>query len=142
MSKVTLKELINNSNMSAKLVKATVKQFGGINVVKQVCQDISNHGINSGFDGFIYNTDIVKFSQRNKKRILDAIQNQAKELGYRDGFHAMMEFKCLREIDIDCFELTHALSHENHEMHTTIMKALAWFVGEELCRTASDMMEN
>ena len=141
MSEVTLKALINNSRMSEKLVKATVRQFGGINVVKEVCQGVSNHGINGGFSGFIYPADTVKFAERNKKSILDAIQNQAKELGYRDGFHAIMEFNCLRKIDIDWFELAYALSHKNHEMHATIMNALAWFAGEELCRTASDMME-
>jgi hypothetical protein len=135
MSKVTLKALINNSSMSEKLVIATVKQFGGIIVVKQVCQDVSNHGIDAGFGGFFYCTDTVKFAENNLKDIITFGRKMASELG--TTLQEMLEgFKCLNGCDVIL-----ALVDKDHEDRTQVMNALAWFMGEELCRTASDMME-
>lgn len=135
MSKVTLKALIDNSSMSEKLVKATVRQFGGINVVKQVCQNVSNHGIDSGVSGFIYYTDTVKFTENNMKDIITFCRQMASELG--TTLQEMLEgFKCLNSCDVIL-----ALVDKDHEDRTQVINALAWFVGEELCRTASDMME-
>lgn len=135
MSKVTLKALINNSRMSEKLVRSTVRQFGGINVVKQVCQDVSNHGIDAGFDGFIYYTDTVKFAESNLKDIIIFGRRVASELG--TTLREMVEgSKCLNGCD-----MVSALVDEDHEDRTQLMNALAWFAGKELCKTASDIME-
>ena len=119
MSKVTLKALIDNSSMSEKLVKATVRQFGGINVVKQVCQDLSNHGIDGGFIGFTYYTDTVKFAESNLKDIITFGRKMASELG--TTLQEMLEgFKCLNGCDVIL-----ALVDKDHEDRTQVMNALA-----------------
>ena len=44
-------------------------------------KQISKHGIDAGFNGFIYYADTIKFFDRNEELITDYLNNQADEYG-------------------------------------------------------------
>jgi len=52
--KPTLKNLIVDSNIPSKLVRAVVRQSGGWQSFTESAQDVVNRGAESGFNGFSY----------------------------------------------------------------------------------------
>ena len=67
MKKITIKNMIENSEIPASLIRSTIKQFGGFESFRESAPDVSNHGIAGGFNGFIYYSDTCDFFKRNKE---------------------------------------------------------------------------
>ena len=44
-------------------------------------EDINNHGIDGGFNGFIYYTDTHRFSMRHRKDIIRMLEQSADDFG-------------------------------------------------------------
>jgi len=138
MKNIRLKDIIENSNISAKLIRSTVKQFGGFDNFKEVAGDIYNHGINGGFTGFIYHKDTVDFYRRNKKLIIELATSQAEEFG-EDIFAMVSNFNCIKgQYTIN--EIFTALSRYNEE-YTQLYNCLAWYSGEEVARAYMYLVE-
>lgn len=141
-TRISLKSLIESSNIPASLVRAVVRQIGGLDSFKESAQDIANHGIDGGFHGFIYNKDTEAFAKRNRKDIQAMASAQADDFG--TSITAMIQcFGCFRNGDKPTEEeIGSALyAGKNVEDGVNVLTALAWYAGEEVARAYCDMIE-
>ena len=123
--------------MNAKLMKAVKRQLGSD--WKENFKDISNHGIDGGFNGFIYYTDTVKFYKRNKTEIIELVKEMADEFG-QSPIEFVNGFNCLKGNDWEAeiaITLYGRISSDNY----TVPNALAWFAGEEAAREYTDNLD-
>ena len=133
-----LKSFVEKSHIEEKLVRAVVHRMGGWENFTNSAPDITNHGIDGGFHGFIYTTETVKFAKQNLPEIMELAKNMADDLG--ENKYKMIEgFNCLKDFkNIDAGE---AIYNKKSEDHDTVLNALAWFAGEEVARSYVDMLE-
>lgn len=132
--KITIKNLINNSNINPTLIRAVVKQFGGIESFNYYYQDVNNHGISGGFSGFIYYSDTVPFGKKHKKTILELAKDQCREIyGNTDLVRFFAGFNC---ISLSKDEISDFLLFNDKENETQMYNAFAWYAAEEVCRIA------
>lgn len=134
MKKITQKELIENSNIPAKLIRAVVRQIGGWSSFVEAAPDIAGHGIDGGFNGFIYNSDTEEFSRRNLKEISALASQQAEDMGC-GVFEMIRGFGCFRDDKLTDEEIGSALySGKDAAPDARVLNALAWYAGEEVAR--------
>jgi hypothetical protein len=132
----SLKHLIESTNIPASLVRAVVSQMGGWESFKESAQDITRHGIDGGFNGFIYYSDTIRFTKRNRKAIIEMASQQSKEFGM--GLVEMIKgFNCLKGATEA--EIVEGLAGSTDE--TQVPNGLAWYAGEEVARAYCDMTE-
>ena len=140
--KTTQKTLIESSNIPAKLIRAVVRQMGGWESFKGKAQDITDHGINGGFSGFIFYTETEAFAKRNIDAISELASTQAQEIGYDSTFAMIRGFNCLKGDKISDGDLMRALCKgKNPEDGPNLLNALAWYAGEEVARAYCDAIE-
>ena len=78
---LTVTECCKQNPAHAKLIRATVKQLGGMdNDLQNTMENILSHGIDGGYSGFIYYSDTIKFAQKNQKHIVALLEEQAEQL--------------------------------------------------------------
>lgn len=135
----TLKAFVENTHLSATLVRAVVRQIGGWDSFKESAEDIASHGADAGFSGFIYYADTVKFTERHKQELLCMANVMAQELGESSGFTLIAGFNCLRSYSAD--EVFDALVNPRSDARTDVFNALAWFALEEVARSYADLVE-
>ena len=131
------------------LAAAVVRQMGGWQNFKDAAEDISNHGIDSGFHGFIYYTDTVKFAKRNAPLIRALATEQADSLGM-GTIEMVRGFNCLTDKrtnpptpEYSEDEVSVALyGRESSDSADMILNALAWYAGEEVARRYCDALES
>ena len=138
MKNIRIKDIIENSNVPAKLIRSTIKQFGGYEDFKEIASDIYNHGIDGGFRGFIYHKDTVAFYRRNKKEIIELLTSQAQEFG-EDILTMISNFNCIKD-QYTVNEIFTALSRYDEE-YIQLYNCLAWFAGEEVVRAYMYLVE-
>jgi len=143
MSELKLRKFLRESNIDGSLIRAVIKQMGGWETFKNYAPDITNHGIDGGFNGFIYYHDTLKFAEDNLKLILKMADELADSLGDSDGFQVIAGFNCLRNCKIKSGgRAACIIMDKEHEDHDAVMNALAWFAGEEVARSYCDILEN
>lgn len=135
----TVKAFAAQSNISEKLIRAVIAQIGGWDSFKSSAKDVTNHGADSGFSGFIYHTETVKFFNNNRDEILGLAQDMADEFG-QTKIEMIKGFRCLNN-DYNEDEIGAALYGPKSDVDTQIANALAWFALEEVCRSYSDALE-
>lgn len=135
----TLKSFIEASNISPKLIRAVVRQIGGWDSFKESAQDVANHGASGGVNGFIYYTDTVAFTKRNKKDILAMAEELASSIGEGDAITLIAGFNCLK--NYSALEVSEAIYNPRSESRTDVFNALAWFTLEEVARSYCDLVE-
>lgn len=136
--------LINSTNIPESLVEAVINQMGGWEDFSESAQDVANHGIGGGFNGFIYHADTVKFASDNLQSILTYAKDMAEELGEDGAYSLIAGFNCLNDYSADeVAETIHTQSIDDDwsDEFTQIMNALAWFAAEEVCRAYADLQE-
>jgi hypothetical protein len=141
MQKLTLSQFIAESGLNASLVRSTVRQTGGWDSFQESAQDVYNHGANAGFGGFIYHTDTVAFTKRNKKALIELCKEQAEEYygkGYSVG-QFIAGFNC---VDCDAEQIAVALYTGKGGDVTEVYNALAWYALEEVARRYCDIIES
>jgi len=140
--KTTQAKLIKSSNIPASLIRAVVRQLGGWDSFTEKAADITNHGINGGFSGFIYYTDTEKFAKANKDAILELASSQAQERGFDSTLAMIRGFGCFKGDTLTDCEIMNALCKgRNPKDGPNILNGLAWYAGEEVARAYCDMME-
>lgn len=140
--KTTLKKLIESSNIPAPLIRAVVRHIGGWESFTNYAADITNHGINGGFCGFIYYKDTVAFAKRNRASIQAMAKEQASDFG-TSVIEMIQNFGCFRNDKPTESEICTALYGGRSEDGTrNVLNALAWYAGEEVARAYQDMTEN
>lgn len=123
----TLSRVIRENPDKAKLIRAVIRRIGMESV-----QDVNAHGIDGGFNGFIYYTDTVKFYRDHKADILRLAKETAESLGEGGVITLVKGFRCLNgQYSED--EISEGL-HSSGEDEHTIKNAMAWFAAEEVCR--------
>lgn len=132
----TQEEFMEKSHINESLIEAVVDQLGGWETFKECAEDITNHGINGGFGGFIYYADTESFTEDNKSLIIDNLKEMADSLG-ESYFGIVSNFNCL---DLDVFEVAEGLYGPESEDRTQVFNALAWYAGEEVARSYSDLV--
>ncbi len=139
-SKITIKKLIDSSNIPASLIRAVVKQSGGWESFQESAPDVANHGASGGFHGWIYYTETLAFTRRTKKAILAYAEEQAKEFG-----QGMLEMICgfgvFRRDPITVGEVAQAIYQGKGDAATQVLNVLAWYALEEVARAYCDLME-
>ena len=139
MKNVTIKAMIDNSNIPASLIRAVVRQFGGFDMFKQSAPDVTNHGINSGFCGFVYYTETCTFYAKHRKDIIQVAEDMSNDIYGNDKLIGFVKsFNCL---DADSSEIALTIYGNKSQHDTQVANALAWFAGEEVCRLYCDLIE-
>lgn len=141
----TLASFIEASHLNPSLIRAVVRQLGGWESFCQSAPDIAQHGIDGGFCGFTYNVDTEAFAKRHHKLIASLASEQAAEFG-TGIFEMIRGFGCFRnwpdnekpsdeEIGIALY------AGRDADGTSGMLNALAWYAGEEVCRSYVDITE-
>lgn len=137
---ITLKQFTSSTSIPAKLIRSTVKQFGGWEYFTESANDIASHGAQSGWSGFTYYADTVPFAKRNKKEIIAYSKEMMQDIGeYESLPEFFASFNCLKDYSVD--EISEALYHHLSENLTALYNALAWFALEEVARAYVNLSE-
>ena len=138
MTHVTIKDMIEKSDIPAPLIRYTIRQFGGFETFKASAVDVVNHGISGGFHGFTYYTDTVAFFKRNRRHILTILENDAECLG--QGLLEMVRgFRCLGP-DYTIDEIARAIYQGKGAYVDQIYNCLTWYAVETVCRLYTDLI--
>ena len=134
----TLKNFIEYSSIDAELIRAVIRQSGGWQSFQESAPDIANHGITSGFSGWIYYKDTCQFYEKNQSTIVKLVEYQSDEFGYQSAQDMIKGFRCL---DATLSEIGYTLYGNKRQHDATIANALAWFAAEEVARSFVDWIE-
>jgi len=139
-TKPTLAALVRQTSIPESLVRAVVRQFGGWDSFKESAADVTSHGINGGFHGFIYYSDTEPFAKRNRAAIAEMAEAQASDFG-SDVISMIQGFGCFRNDKPSAAEIGEALYAGRNRDGANILNALAWYAGEEVCRAYCDAFD-
>lgn len=140
-SRKGLSSLIESTNIPAELVRAVVRQMGGWNSFSESAPDITRHGIDGGFSGFIYNCDTESFARRNRTAIATMAEDQASDFG-TSATEMIQGFGCFRNDKPTESEIGLALYvGKNKDDGANVLNALAWYAGEEVARAYCDAFD-
>ena len=138
--KPSLANLIDSTNIPETLVRAVVRQMGGWESFKESAPDITRHGIEGGYSGFIYYSDTMKFAKKYKEEIRTLALEQAENIGI--GFIEMIRgFGCFKDNRPTEAETFDGLNGIQNPTAPNVLNGLAWYAGEEVARAYCDMTE-
>jgi hypothetical protein len=139
----SLKTFCEQSNLNPRLIRAVVKQFGGWESFQESAPDVCRGGIDGGFHGFIYNADTEPFARRNRQLIAEMASQQADEFG-TNVTEMIQNFGCFshgtKPSDTDIGSALYA--GKDSKDGEPVLNALAWYAGEEVCRSYCDLTGN
>ena len=92
--------------------------------------DVAIHGADGGaFNGFIYYDDTLPFALDNYDSIKQCLKQDADE--FRMHFTEFLSgFTCLKNTEADDIAEAFYTKDPNHEYHTPVFNALAWYAAE------------
>ena len=140
--KPTIKAFIQSGttgHIQSSLVRAVIRQSGGIASFAEDAESITNHGIDGGFHGWIYHKDTVAFTKRNKAAIMELCKDTADNMGMDNAYSLIASFGCAKGYSAE--EVAEAIHNSRSEERTMIYNCLAWFAVEEVARAYCDMLE-
>lgn len=123
------KVLQQNSDYKT-LINAVISRIG-----LDAVNDVNNHGIDGGYNGFIYYTDTHAFAMRYRKLIVKLLEEQADSLG-EEVVSMVSNFGIYRRSPMDNEDrkdLYKYLGGGKCEQ-SAITNVMAWFAAEEVCR--------
>ena len=122
-----------------KLSKAVIKQFGGAEPFRESYLDVTTHGIDSGYNGFIYYVDTVGFYKKNKPLIIERLSTLADDLG-ESKLKIISKFKGLKDYSVD--EIGGSLYGVYNAEYDYIYNVLTWYAAEEICNEYANFLED
>lgn len=112
------------------LINAVINRIG-----KDSIMDVVNHGIDGGFNGFVYYSDTHAFAMRYRKLIVKLLEDSADQLG-EEVVSMVSHFGVFRNSPMD--------NEDKKELYkylgggkcnqSAITNVMAWFAAEEVCR--------
>jgi hypothetical protein len=125
------------------LIRAVVKNMHGWDYFTQECSDVVEHGAACGFGNFIYYTDTIAFTTKNRKAIAELAAQQAADFGDSSEIEMILGFNCLQHDDLTSSDIARALYGRltDEDKKTIICNALAWYALEEVARAYCDLVE-
>lgn len=138
----TLSSFCEASHLNPSLIRAVVRQIGGWESFCESAPDVCRGGIDGGFHGFIYNVDTEAFAKRNRQLIANMASEQASEFGL-GVFEMIRGFGCFRHGTKPTDEEIGMALYAGREAEDSlpVLNALAWYAGEEVCRSYCDITE-
>lgn len=134
----TMKQVINDGYMPAKLVRGVILQLGSGKKAMDSLEDVYNHGADGGFNGFIYYCDTLEFYRRYKKEIIQLAEQMSDDLGM-DTIEMIMNFGCFKDNEHDPqFKREIMKTLYGQAVNTEVANAMAWFALEEVAREFCD----
>lgn len=108
----------------------------------ETLRDVSRHGADGGFTGFVYYRDTVSFAKRHRETIVDSLRETAAELGERDAVSFVMGFRCVKQCDVSPEAVAVALyggrvpSSVSPGDVDAVLNGLAWYALETVAAAA------
>lgn len=130
----TKSQVINENPTLKTVINAVINRIG-MDSVKYV----NRHGIDGGFNGFIYYSETHSFAIRHRKTIVQMLENLANDLG-EEVVQMVSGFGVFRNSPMDNDDrkdIYRYLSGAKVEQGT-ITNLMAWFCAEEVCRLFED----
>jgi hypothetical protein len=116
------------------IINAVINKIGMDSV-----EDVNNHGIDGGFNGFIYYVDTHKFAMEHRKTIIKMLEQSADDLG-EDVVEMISGFGVFRNAPMDADgkkDLYRYLGGGRCEQNP-ITNLMSWYAAEEICRLFED----
>lgn len=135
-----LSTVISNTNIPATLIRSVVRQCAPWNEFQDIAQDVASHGADSGFSGFICYYETVAFTKRNRKYIIELLQDQCSDFGFDNIYQMISGFNCLNGL-YSAEEIAESF-YCNNDARTEVFNALAWYALEEVSRAVVDTPES
>ena len=111
------------------LKRAVMRQFGDSESFYESVPDIANHGASGGVSGFIYYSDTVCFTTRNKNKIMHSLTDLSNDIG--ESIVSMLShWQCLKGMSQR--DIMGGLYNPKAEDKDTVYNALAWYALEEV----------
>lgn len=132
-------EVIKENEQYKSLINAVIKQLGGTDSLN----DIRNHGMSGGFGGFIYYSETHEFTRKNRKQIVELLEDTANQLG-EDIVSMVGNFGVFRtnKMDNDDKKDLYKLLGGGMPEQGTITNLMAWFAAEEVARMFEHYVDN
>ena len=128
-----LSEVLKEHNDSKQMINAIIHYLGGTESI----EDIINNGADSGFSGFIYTKDCVKFWKKYKKDILKLLESVSDNLG-QSAVTTIKDFEYIKNSNYTENEIAKALYGKYNQEYDYIYNTMAWFALEEVARWFED----
>lgn len=127
---MTKAQVIKDNPDYARLINAVVSNIGMDSI-----QDVNSHGIDGGFNGFIYYSDTHKFAMKYQKDIIQMLEQMADDLG-EDVVSMVSGFGVFRNSPMDNEDKKDLYRYLSRGKPSkgTITNIMAWFAAEEVCR--------
>ena len=119
------------------MIRAVIRQSGGWEAFKEMAPDITNYGIAGGFSGWIYYTETCQFYGKNQSLIVELIERQSYEFGYKSAQDMVNAF---RSLDATLSEIGYTLYGNKRQHDTQVANALAWFAIEVVAGAYDEWM--
>ena len=128
----TIKQVITDYPQHKKLINAVLRQLGS----KENIEDIYRNGINGGYSGFIYYADTHNFAIKNRKAIIELLEEMAFHLYDNDVVEMVKSFNTFRRNGMDKDELRDLYRYLGGAKveQGSITNIMAWFAAEEVAR--------
>ncbi len=136
---MNMTQFIKSGRVNPDMARAVIRQAGGWDSFKEMAEDVTNHGADGGFHGFIYYVDTCRFYAVNRASILAQVRTLAEELG-EEPMIMVQGFRVLRDSTEEEIGLTMYGNKNQHD--TQVANALAWFALEETARAFVDCLES
>lgn len=111
------------------LKRAVMRQFGDSESFYESVPDIANYGASGGVSGFIYYSDTVNFTKRNKIKIIQSLTELSNDLG-ESIISMLSHWQCLKGLSQR--EIMEGLYNPKSDNKTTVYNALAWYALEDV----------
>ena len=139
---MTLKKFCHQSTIPHSLIRGVVAQLGDWESFKESAPDITAHGIDGGFYGFIYHTETEAFAKANIEAVCERASEQAQDLGFDSTFSMIRAFNCFKGETLSDIEIFRAITGKSaRHFEPNILNGLAWYAAEEVARAYCDAME-
>ena len=133
----TLKEVLKEYPEYSKLINAVIRRVG-ISSVK----DINRHGIQGGYNGFIYHADTIKFAKTYRKEIFKLLKEDTYQLWLEtsDIPNIVAEFNYFKNAKMDDNDFMNLAGYIvlGKTTDEKIPHLMAWYAAEAVCRWFED----
>ena len=116
------------------LINAVVNKIG----IRSV-RDINRHGIDGGFNGFVYYDETHRFAMKHRKTIIELLYRDAADFN-QEIVEMISHFRVFREasMDIDDKKDLYQYLGSGKCEQGTITNLMAWYAAETVCRMFED----
>ena len=118
------------------LKRAVMLQFGDSESFYESVPDIANYGASGGVNGFIYYTETMAFTKRNKAKIMQCLEELSSDCG-ESIISMLSQWKCLKGLTQR--EIMEGLYNPKSDDKTAVYNGLALYALEDVAHIVYDM---